>query len=244
MTPEEAIQVADELLLTHAHNPLTDIQRMILRESLAGKSYEHMEGYATQHIKNEGKQLWDFLSQALGEKVSKPSFKGALEKRWQLGELGSSELSRKNVNDKNEQSVRLANAKAFESGRVLMGTYMELLRDEKYDFKDILERVSVYLMDIGANSVNLDFMKSGMTPEDLREGLNSINNQLWGKGGKLGHYFEIALHLFAAMIPNESERFYQLVGEIDLPTGVVKEEKSTFENFAEIRYYFEGIIFS
>jgi hypothetical protein len=87
MTPEEAIQVADELLLAHAHNPLTDIQRMILRESLAGKSYEHMEGYATQHIKNEGKQLWDLLSNALGEKVSKPSFKGALEKRLQLGRL-------------------------------------------------------------------------------------------------------------------------------------------------------------
>lgn len=125
-----------------------------------------------------------------------------------------------------------------------MGTYMELLRDEKYDFKDILERVSVYLMDIGVNSVNLDFMKSGMSSEDHREGMKSINNQLWGKGGKLGHYFEIALHLFTAMILNESERFYQLVGEIDLLKGVVKEEKSIFENFAEIRYYFEGIIFS
>jgi hypothetical protein len=227
MTPEEAIQVADELLLTHARNPLTDIQRMILRESLADRSYKRMEGYATQHIRNEGKKLWDLLSKALGEKVSKPSFKGALEKRWQLGEL-----SRKTFD--NEPSVRLANAKAFESGRVLMGTYMELLRDEKYDFKDILERVSVYLMDIGVNSVNLDFMKSGMSSEDHREGMKSINNQLWGKGGKLGHYFEIALHLFTAMILNESERFYQLVGEIDLPKGVVKDEKSIFENFAEI----------
>jgi hypothetical protein len=77
-------------------------------------------------------------------------------------------------------------------------------------------------------------MKSGMSSEDHREGMKSINNQLWGKGGKLGHYFEIALHLFTAMILNESERFYQLVGEIDLPKGVVKDEKSIFENFAEI----------
>jgi hypothetical protein len=239
MTPEEAIQVADEVLIAYAHKPLTDIQRMILRESLADKRYEDMEGYDIQHIRNEGKKLWDLLSKALGEKVSKPSFKGALEKRWQLGEL-----SRKTFDNKDEPSVRLANAKAFESGRVLMGTYMELLRDEKYDFKDILERVSVYLMDIGVNSVNLDFMKSGMSSEGHREGMKSINNQLWGKGGKLGHYFEIALHLFTAMILNESERFYQLVCEIDLPKGVVKEKKSIFENFAEIRYYFEGIIFS
>jgi tetratricopeptide (TPR) repeat protein len=87
MTPEEAIQVADEVLLAHAGNPLTDIQRLILRESLAGKGYERMEGYAPQYLKNEGKELWDLLSEALGEKVSKPSFRGALEKRWKLGKL-------------------------------------------------------------------------------------------------------------------------------------------------------------
>ena len=87
MTPEEAIQVADEVLLADVGSSLTDIQRMILRESLAGKRYESMEGYAPQHIKNEGKKLWDLLSEALGEKVSKTSFKGALEKRWKLEEL-------------------------------------------------------------------------------------------------------------------------------------------------------------
>ncbi|MCL6436312.1 MAG: tetratricopeptide repeat protein [Leptolyngbyaceae cyanobacterium HOT.MB2.61] len=87
MPPEDAIQIADEVLLVQVGNPLTDIQRLILRESLAGKGYERMEGYAPQHIKNEGKKLWDLLSEALGEKVSKTSFEGALEKRWKLGKL-------------------------------------------------------------------------------------------------------------------------------------------------------------
>jgi tetratricopeptide (TPR) repeat protein len=87
MTPEEAIQVADEVLLAHAGNSLTDIQHLILRESLAGKGYERMEGYAPQHIKNEGKKLWDLLSEALGEKVSKTNFKGALEKRLKFDEI-------------------------------------------------------------------------------------------------------------------------------------------------------------
>jgi len=81
MTPDDALKIADEALIAHAGNPLTDIQRMILRESLAGKGYEGMEGYTPQHIKNEGKKLWDLLSKALGEKVSKTSFKGAMEKR-------------------------------------------------------------------------------------------------------------------------------------------------------------------
>jgi tetratricopeptide (TPR) repeat protein len=87
MTPEDAIQIADEVLLAHTGKPLIDIQSMILLESLANKSYESMEGYAPQHIKNEGKKLWDSLSEALGEKVSKTSFKRALEKRWKLGQF-------------------------------------------------------------------------------------------------------------------------------------------------------------
>lgn len=85
MSPEEAIKVADETLFTHAERHLTDIQRMILCESLAGKGYESMKGYASQHIKNEGKKLWDMLSEALGETVSKKNFKGALEKRFKSG---------------------------------------------------------------------------------------------------------------------------------------------------------------
>jgi tetratricopeptide (TPR) repeat protein len=85
MTSDEAIQVADEVLLAHAGNPLTDIQRMILSESLAGTGYESMTGYAPQHIKNEGKKLWDLLSEGLGETVSKKNFKGALEKRFKSG---------------------------------------------------------------------------------------------------------------------------------------------------------------
>ncbi len=83
MTPEEALKIADNALIAHIGNPLTDIQRMILSESLVGKGYESMVGYETQHIKNEGSKLWRLLSNALGEKVSKTSFKGALEKRLQ-----------------------------------------------------------------------------------------------------------------------------------------------------------------
>ncbi len=43
MTPEEALQIADEVVFAHIGKPLTDLQRMILRESLADKGYEEME---------------------------------------------------------------------------------------------------------------------------------------------------------------------------------------------------------
>jgi hypothetical protein len=177
-------------------------------------------------------------------KQNKELLEAVIVEEARLDQQFKNDLERLVTQFQQVQSVELANAKAFESGRVLMGTYVELLRDEQYDCNDILERVSVYLADIGVKSVNLNFVKSSISYEDFREGMQSINNQLWGKGGKLGHYFEVALHLFIAIPPDKSERFYQLVGELDLPKGVIKEDKSVLENFAEIRYYFEKIIFS
>jgi hypothetical protein len=83
MALEETLEAAaDEILRSHCGKTLTDIQRMILRESLLGQGYESMKGYATQHIKNEGTALWSLLSEALGQRVGKKNFKGALE-NWQ-----------------------------------------------------------------------------------------------------------------------------------------------------------------
>src|SRR5919199_513525 len=82
MNSEEALlSVADEALFTDTGKHLEDIQRMILRESLAGKGYEKMEGYSPSHIKNKGYELWNLLSTALGEKVTKKNFQAALERR-------------------------------------------------------------------------------------------------------------------------------------------------------------------
>ncbi len=86
MIPDEALKVADEVLLSHTGKHLTDIQRMILQKSWDDKGYEEMldEGWALPTIRKAGNKLWNLLSEALGEEVSKTSFKGALEKRWKL----------------------------------------------------------------------------------------------------------------------------------------------------------------
>jgi tetratricopeptide (TPR) repeat protein len=81
MTPEEAIQFADKVLLSLNDKPLTDIQRMILSESLAGKSYDEMSGHSTSHIKSQGSILWELLTVALKENIGKKSCRGVLEKR-------------------------------------------------------------------------------------------------------------------------------------------------------------------
>ena len=87
MTPEAAIQFVDEVLLSLNDKPLTDIQRMILRESLAGKSFDKMSGYSTSHTKTQGSILWALLTAALKEKIGKKSCKGVLEKRLRAGRI-------------------------------------------------------------------------------------------------------------------------------------------------------------
>jgi tetratricopeptide (TPR) repeat protein len=89
MTPNEALEVADEVLFAHTGKHLTDLQRMILQESWADKSYMDMldQGWALPTIRKAGNELWNLLSGALGEKVGKTSFRGALEKRLRAGDI-------------------------------------------------------------------------------------------------------------------------------------------------------------
>ncbi|MCP2730082.1 NB-ARC domain-containing protein [Limnofasciculus baicalensis] len=86
MNSEEAFNVADRAFFTATGKHLTDIQKYILMGSWQDLTYEKIaetHPYNPQHIKNEGNQLWDLLSEVLGEKVSKRNFKTALERRSQ-----------------------------------------------------------------------------------------------------------------------------------------------------------------
>lgn len=146
------------------------------------------------------------------------------------------------VDDKEERAIKLANAKAFEAGRVLMGTYLAIQFDKEYNYKDVVERVAVYLSDIGVKNLNLKSFNYSMSYGDLEKIFNSINNQLWGKGGELGKYFEISLHLFTALAPGKSALFKELAGNLDIPSNILKNNKDPAEMFILIRQHFEGII--
>ncbi|MFN6529609.1 leucine-rich repeat domain-containing protein [Nostoc sp. ChiSLP03a] len=80
MNLQEILNFADEVLYAHTGTHLTNVQQLILRESLVNKRYEEMQGYETQYLKNEGLRLWMSLSEALDEKVSKTTCRKVLEK--------------------------------------------------------------------------------------------------------------------------------------------------------------------
>ncbi len=90
MDVEEVLKVANEAVFAKTKERLSDIQEYILQGSWQGQNYNQIaetSGYTRSHIGNEGSELWKLLTQALEEKVSKKSFRAALERRSHLAEV-------------------------------------------------------------------------------------------------------------------------------------------------------------
>jgi AAA-like domain len=84
---ERARQVTDACLFTHSGKHLTDIEVAVLEGSWLGKSYEEIADtlfLSVSYInKDVGYRLWKKLSVALGEEVTKKSFRQALQRHSQ-----------------------------------------------------------------------------------------------------------------------------------------------------------------
>src|SRR6476646_4938785 len=90
MTVEEALAIVERILPQGRFNK---IQEAIFRQSWDGKSYTdiaRVSGYDAGYIKDIGSNLWQVLSKALGEKVTKHNFRGVLQ-RFIQRELASTQ---------------------------------------------------------------------------------------------------------------------------------------------------------
>jgi hypothetical protein len=85
----QAREVVDSCCFEHTGKHLTDLEIDVLRGTWEGKSYEEIAEElfrSTSYInKDVGYRLWKRLSEALGEDVTKKSFRQALNRRWQKG---------------------------------------------------------------------------------------------------------------------------------------------------------------
>lgn len=80
----EEIQVVLDELLQQKH--LSDIQELVFRQTWQGKTYAEIAeeaSYDSDYIKYVGYQLWQTLSKALGEKITKSNFRSVLRKKAQ-----------------------------------------------------------------------------------------------------------------------------------------------------------------
>ncbi|GET41497.1 NB-ARC domain-containing protein [Microseira wollei] len=83
MNLKEALKIADDLVFAKTGKHLDNLQQAILRGTLQGEKYKEIakdldksEGY----VRETGSQLWQMLSELLGEDVNKINFRAAMER--------------------------------------------------------------------------------------------------------------------------------------------------------------------
>ena len=93
---EAALAVADALVFAKTGKHLTTLQTDIFRGAWSGQKYEQIAEtcYCSDtHIKMVGAELWELISQGLEERVSKKTFRAALERRGRLPAPSNLEIS-------------------------------------------------------------------------------------------------------------------------------------------------------
>ncbi|EAW38158.1 NB-ARC domain-containing protein [Lyngbya sp. PCC 8106] len=87
---ETALAKADELVLAKTNQHLSTLQADIFRGSWLDQKYDQIAQScycSNTHVRIVGSQLWELLSEAIDEKVTKKTFRAAFERRCQLDEL-------------------------------------------------------------------------------------------------------------------------------------------------------------
>jgi WD40 repeat protein len=89
MDVEKGLEVANQIVLAKVRRRLSPVEVAILSGSWQGQTYEEIANhtsYAASYLKRHaGPRLWQLLSDALGEAVSKTNFRASLEYRYQQG---------------------------------------------------------------------------------------------------------------------------------------------------------------
>lgn len=84
---EQTHNLVNTLIFKHSGKYLSDIEIAVLRGAWEGKSYENIAEQLVLSVsyinKDVGYRLWKKLSEALGEEVTKKSFRQALQRSWQ-----------------------------------------------------------------------------------------------------------------------------------------------------------------
>ena len=87
MDVKAALSFADTLIARKTGKHLNTLQTNIFLDSWSGQKYEEIaeaNNCSDSHIKMLGANLWEILSQALNEKVTKKNFRAVLERREEI----------------------------------------------------------------------------------------------------------------------------------------------------------------
>ena len=84
MTVKKALQYVDRLIVEQTGKHLDNLQKAVIEGTWQRQTYENIaqEHHVTKnHVGDVGYQLWQLLSEELGEDISKLNFRSAIERR-------------------------------------------------------------------------------------------------------------------------------------------------------------------
>ncbi|MEL6380933.1 MAG: tetratricopeptide repeat protein [Cyanobacteria bacterium J06626_18] len=90
MSAEAVLELADSLVATATGKHLTDLQCLILKDVWRRQTYSEIANrlrYTEGHVKDVASQLWQALSQALDERVTKSNSRSVLERYLQTNPM-------------------------------------------------------------------------------------------------------------------------------------------------------------
>jgi WD40 repeat protein len=96
MTIDEALLVLDSIL---GQGRLTDLQETVFRLACEGRTYEQiatLQGYDPDYVKLVGSQLWQTLSEHVGQRVTKSNFRVKL-RQWASVQLSDEDDDRPDI---------------------------------------------------------------------------------------------------------------------------------------------------
>lgn len=91
MNLEEVLKLADEIVFTKTGQHLDDLQQAVLLGTLQREKYKEIAkdfDCSESRVREVGAELWQILSEQLGEEVSKSNFRSAME-RWQISNVSN-----------------------------------------------------------------------------------------------------------------------------------------------------------
>jgi len=83
MNLKEALKIADRIIFEKTGQHLDDVQEAVLKGTLERETYKHIAkdfDCSESNVRQIGSELWQILSEKLGEKVSKTNFRSAMER--------------------------------------------------------------------------------------------------------------------------------------------------------------------
>lgn len=175
---EKVFILAESVVSSKLGKPLNNLQRAILKGAWEDKTYENiaLEANCSEgHIKDVAADLWKQLSEGLGERVGKKSFKAALERRKYARRISSmlqDKEMEKNVAKYRQDWGEIPDISEF------YGRNQELATLQQWVIKDKCRLVMLLGMGgIGKTSLAAKFTKQLFSAEVL--GKNTFELVIW-----------------------------------------------------------------